>query len=275
MMKKKEKLSTEEKEMVDEIESYMKEVDSEPDVAESPLPPELQAKIHQQIETRALAREKAERERMSQEERELIRLGKIYRKRRKARKYVVLAAALVAVLALGITSIGGPEKIVEKVNWMLAGREQTNVDSDDDGIVQLEGVEEEEVYQQIEDKFGFAPVKPLYLPEQTGFLGAKMGDEIQGITITYGKDGNAKVIYFISPNYRSGSLGTDIEDEVVDEYELQSGSEKIIVKQYYLEEEKNNRWTGEFSYQNVYYLFVGMDVEKQEFEKILKNLFFS
>ena len=61
-MKKKEKLSTEEKEMVDEIESYMEEVDSEPDVAESPLPPELQAKIHQQIETRALAREKAERE---------------------------------------------------------------------------------------------------------------------------------------------------------------------------------------------------------------------
>ncbi len=76
-MKKKEKLSTEEKEMVDEIESYMKEVDSQPDVAESPLPPELQAKIHQQIETRALARETAERERMSQEERELIRLGKI------------------------------------------------------------------------------------------------------------------------------------------------------------------------------------------------------
>ena len=41
MIKKKEKLSTEEKEMVDEIESYMKEVDSQPDVAESPLPPEL------------------------------------------------------------------------------------------------------------------------------------------------------------------------------------------------------------------------------------------
>ena len=85
-MKKKEKLSTEEKEMVDEIESYMEEVDSQPDVAESPLPPELQAKIHQQIETRALAREKAEQERMSKEERELLRLGKIYRKRRKARK---------------------------------------------------------------------------------------------------------------------------------------------------------------------------------------------
>lgn len=274
-MKKKEKLSTEEKEMVDEIESYMKEVDSQPDVAESPLPPELQAKIHQQIETRALAREKAEQERMSKEERELIRLGKIYRKRRKARKYVVLAAALVAVLALGITSIGGPEKVVEKVNWMLAGRKQTNVDSDDDSIVQLEGVEEEEVYQQIEDKFGFVPVEMIYLPEGVEFLKAKIGDEIQGVTITYGKDGRAQVTCFMWPNYRAGSYGTDIEDKVMDEYGLQSGAKKIIVRQYYLEEENNNRWTGEFSHQNVHYLLIGMDIEKEEFEKVLKNLHFS
>ena len=77
------------------------------------------------------------------------------------------------------------------------------------------------------------------------------------------------------PNYRASSYGTDIEDEVMDEYELQSGAERIIVKQYHLEEENNNRWTGEFSYQNVHYLLIGMDIEKEEFEKILINLHFS
>ena len=274
-MKKKEKLSTEEKEMVDEIESYMEEVDSQPDVAESPLPPELQAKIHQQIETRALAREKAEQERMSKEERELIRLGKIYRKRRKARKYVVLAAALVAVLALGITSIGGPEKVVEKINWMLAGREQTNVDSDDDGIVQLEGVEEEEAYQQIEDKFGFFPVRIAYLPDGVEFLTAKIGDEIQGVTITYGKNGNAKVIYFIRPNYRDGSLGKDVEEEVLSDYQMKVQEVQITIKERWVEKSNEVRWSAEFAYQNVQYYFVGMDVPKGEFEKIVKNLFFS
>ena len=274
MMKKKEKLSTEEKEMVDEIESYMEEVDSEPDVAESPLPPELQAKIHQQIETRALAREKAERERMSQEERELIRLGKIYRKRRKARKYVVLAAALVAVLALGITSIGGPEKVVETFKRYTLNREQLRVNTDDN-IELIENVSEEEVYQEIEDKFGFVPVEMIYLPEGIEFLKAKIGDEIQGVTITYGIQGQAKITCFMRPNYRASSYGTDIEDEVMDEYELQSGAERIIVKQYHLEEENNNQWTGEFSYQNVHYLLIGMDIEKEEFEKILINLHFS
>lgn len=275
MMKKKEKLSTEEKEMVDEIESYMKEVDSEPDVAESPLPPELQAKIHQQIETRTLAREKAERERMSQEERELIRLGKIYRKRRKARKYVVLAAALVAVLALGITSIGGPEKVVERINWMLAGREQTNVDSDDDSIVQLEGVEEEEAYQQIEDRFGFVPVEMLYIPDGIKFLKAKIGDEIQGIDMTYGQDDKVSIVYFIQPIYRTSSYGIDVEDEAINEFSVENGGMQIIVKQYFVEEKNITRWLAEFSYQNVHYSIVGMNMEKGEFEKIVKNLYFS
>lgn len=274
MMKKKEKLSTEEKEMVDEIESYMEEVDSEPDVVESPLPPELQAKIHQQIETREMEREKAERERMSQEERELIRLGKIYRKRRKARKYVVLAAALVAVLALGITSIGGPEKIFETFEREVLGRERTGVDTDDSNEF-VESVSEEEAYQQIEDKFGFAPVRMLYIPDEIKFLKAKIGDEIQGIDMTYGQDDKVSIVYFIQPIYRTSSYGIDVEDEAINEFSVENGGMQIIVKQYFVEEENITRWLAEFSYQNVHYSIVGMNMEKGEFEKIVKNLYFS
>ena len=274
MMKKKEKLSTEEKEMVDEIESYMEEVDSQPDVAESPLPPELQAKIHQQIETRALAREKAEQERMSKEERELIRLGKIYRKRRKARKYVVLAAALVAVLALGITSIGGPEKIFETFEREVLGRERTGLDTDDSNEF-VESVSEEEAYQRIEDEFGFLAVRMHYLPKEIKFLKAKTGGEIQGIEMFYGKDENVRIFYFIQPNYRMGSYGIDIEDEVIEEYSLGNGDLQILVKRYLVAEGNDNRWSGEFSYKNVHYSIMGIDMERDEFEKILKNLYFS
>ena len=273
-MKKKEKLSTEEKEMVDEIESYMKEVDSQPDVAESPLPPELQAKIHQQIETRALAREKAERERMSQEERELIRLGKIYRKRRKARKYVVLAAALVAVLALGITSIGGPEKVVEKFKRYTLNREQVRVNSDGD-VELVETVSEEEAYQEIENKFGFVPVRMLYLPKGIEFLKAEIGEVIQRIEVFYGQEDNVKIICLMQLSYRMGSYGIDIEDEVINEYNLENGDLQITVKEYLVEKKGDNRWSGEFSYQNVHCSVIGIDMEKEEFEKILKNLFFS
>ena len=273
-MKKKEKLSTEEKEMVDEIESYMKEVDSQPDVAESPLPPELQAKIHQQIETRALAREKAEQERMSQEERELIRLGKIYRKRRKARKYVVLAAALVAVLALGITSIGGPEKVVEKFKILSLGRDQTQINSEGDTKV-IETVNEEEAYQQIEEKFGFTPAEMFYIPEGIEFLKAKMGDETQGIELFYGNGDDVNIICYMQSSYRTSSYGIDVEDEVIDEYSLENGDVQMLVKQYLVEESNDNRWLGEFFYQNVHYSIIGIDMEKDEFEKILKNLYFS
>lgn len=262
-------------ELVEEAKSIMEEVNSDQKVVDRPLPVNLRKNIDKRILALKAKEEKAEGERFSAEERELMRLGKLYKKKRKMRKYFVLAVAVVCALAFGVTSMGGPERLFEKVNWTLAGREQTNIHSDSDDILEADRVEEEEVYQQIEDEFGFYPVKPLYMPEGIEILEMNMGEEIQGINLTYEKDELVSIIYFIRPNYRNGSLGTDIEDQLEEKYETQVSGVNILIKKYSVDEQQNERWSIEFAYEGVQYFMRIIDMEEEEVEKIVKNLFFS
>lgn len=262
-------------ELVEEAKSIMEEVNSDQKVVDRPLPVNLRKNIDKRILALNAKEEKTEGERFSAEERELMRLGKLYKKKRKMRKYFVLAAAVVCALAFGVTSMGGPERLFEKVNWTLAGREQTNVDSDSDKILEASSVKEEEAYQQIEDKFGFYPVKPIYMPEGIEILEMNMGEEIQGINLTYEKDELVSIIYFIRPNYRNGSLGTDIEDQLEEKYETQVSGVNILIKKYSVDEQQNERWSIEFAYEDVQYFMRIIDMEEEEVEKIVENLFFS
>lgn len=261
-------------ELVEEAKSIMEEVNGDQKVVDRPLPVNLRENIDKRILALKAKEEKAEGERFSAEERELMRLGKLYKKKRKMRKYFVLAAAVVCALAFGVTSMGGPERLFEKVNWTLAGREQTNVDSDSDKILEASSVKEEEAYQQIEDEFGFTMVKPAYLPKQIEFLDAQMGEEIQGVNLLYGKDGEVALAYFIRPNYRVGSLGNDVEDTLLDEYSMEVNDVLISIKKYALGDSSVERWSAEFKYKEVQYFIKGTNISKEEFEKILKNLYF-
>ena len=259
-------------ELVEEAKSIMEEVNGDQKVVDRPLPVNLRKNIDKRILALKAKEEKAEGERFSAEERELMRLGKLYKKKRKMRKYFVLAAAVVCALAFGVTSMGGPERVFETFQRYTLDREQVRVNSDDMELV--ESISEEEAYQQIEDEFGFYPVKPIYKPEGVDVLEMNMGEEIQGIDLLYGKDEEIVFSYFIRPNYRNGSFGIDIEDNVIDEYNVESGNVSITVKQYAVEEIDNNRWSGEFSYQDVHYFIVATNMKQEEFKKIIKNLNF-
>lgn len=215
-----------------------------------------------------------ENEAKEAEEKELIRLGKIYRRKRKNRKYLVFAAVLVFVMALGVTSMGGAEKIFEKVTWMLAGREQTNIDSESEDVKQLTEVDEETAYKEIEEKFGFSPVKLEYLPKKVLYQESIIGEEIQKINLIYGHEDKADIIYIIRPNFREGSLGTDIEDTKLQEYQLTVNDVEMQIKQYRVEESGENKWAVEFVYQDVQYLLRMMRMEQEEVETILQNLYF-
>ena len=209
----------------------------------------------------------------SEEDKELIRLGKIYRKRKKLHRYLVAAAAIVGVLAFGITSMGGPKKVFEKFNWTLAGREQTNVDSDNEDVVQMGDVKEDEVYEQIEDKYGFYPVKPIYRPEGVILLETIIGDEIQGINMLYGKEDEVKLTYVIRPNYKTSSIGKDIEDDFLEEY-IEETEHAIIYMRKYLIDDSEERWSIQFEYKEVSYSMLIMDSNDAEVKKIVENLMF-
>lgn len=262
-------LTEEELKLLEETERFLEAIDQELEVENVELPANMYENIWKEIRTREA--EQA-RENLCDEDKELLRLGRAYKKRHRMRKYLVLAAAVVAVLALGITSVGGPEKIFETISWMLGGRKQMNVDSDSEGILHLDNIEEEKVYQQIEDQFGFLPVKLNHLPEGVEFLEAEVREETQLIFMLYGKEG-VNISYQIRPNYRAGSWGKDIEDELLDSYEIEVHGVDVSLRKYRIKDE-TIRWMVGFEYNNTSYSMLIMDLEQAEVEEIVNNLYF-
>ena len=273
MDEKRSQLTEEELKLIEETERFMEEVYSDPEVANAPLPEGMRENIFREIRAREAEKERQKEELLTDEDKELIRLGKRYKKTRKLQRYLVLAAALVLAMALGITSMGGPEKLFEKVSWMIADRRQTNVDSDSERVKSIDNISEEEVYEKIEEEFGFSPVRINYLPEHICLLESNMGDEIQGAHIIYGTEGQVNISYHIRTNYQIGSWGKDVEDELVDEYIIQKDDVAITVQEYNVAGGQK-RTIASFEYQEVGYSLAFANVESEEVDKVINKLYF-
>ena len=256
-------------ELVKSAKCIMEEVNADQDVVDRPLPPHIHEKIMQRIDAYEAKREA---ERLSAEEVEFIRLGKLYKKKRKMLKYFVLAAAVIGVLAFGITSMGENEKIFGMFKRDTLGREQTQINSSD-SVVKETDWSEDEVYEEIESKYGFYPVKLDYLPDGIGFLEVDINEQIPNIYMLYGTNENVKISYQIRPNYRESSWGKDIEDELLEEYEMQVSVMTLYILRYRVDNSVE-RWIVEFKHESASYSLIIVDYEKDEVEKIVENLYF-
>ena len=99
---------------------------------------------------------------LSEEDQEALRLGremlknqseekKIYtmrRKKRNIRRIVALAAVLILVMAVGMTSIGGPERMLQFMKSSVGGRQVSKVNSSDKNKI-IEEEDEEKAYEKI------------------------------------------------------------------------------------------------------------------------------
>lgn len=250
-----------EQELVEDANRIMEEINSDPDLRDATVPSGMHDRISEAI-------------REHEEEKELIRLGRRYKRRCKSRRYLVLVATLILAFAFGITSMGGADRLFRRVSRMLAGREQTNVDSDDGSVIMIETSDEEEVYEKIEDMFGFYPVRLNYRPNGIEFKEASIGDKIQEAVIIYGQDEDANMVYFIKPNYRSGSYGIDVEDELLERYSIEVQNVELHVRKYQVKETQTERWSAQFMYEDVGYFLIVSNIEQEEFEKVLESLKF-
>lgn len=256
---------------MEEIEGVLEKINNDPVMREWKAPEGLHDQLFEQIREN-----QAEKARLSDDEKELIRLGMVYKKRRKWNKLLVLAAAVVCALAVGVTSIGGPKKVIEKVQGMLESRERINNDTNEDGRVdEIEVASEVEAYQKIEDEFGFRPVELAYLSDGIEFDDIIITDGAQNIYLNYIGDNEETIIYFIYPNYRTGSIGRDVEDQLIDEYEKVVSDNTISIKEYLVEEIQESRYIAQFEYQNVYYVLRMNNIEEIEVNKIIENLYFN
>lgn len=222
-------------------------------------------------------------EQLSPEDREDLELGRQIRREReeaqekKGRKRfgkiaLNLAAVLALVSILGITSVGGPARLVEMVRTMVGEREVIKVNSDEENL-KIAEEREEEAYQRIKDAFGVDPVKIIIRPKGMRFSGVEIDTTIQIAEMFYQYE-EKTVVYFINASYAETSWGIDVEDEVTDSYRLEKKGTEIEIKEYQISNTGENRYSASYKYGGVEYFLMGT-MEKEDMEIIVKNLHFN
>lgn len=255
------------------------------------------ARVREQIrayEMEQTRKETEEREEainhLSEEDREALELGrkmlkagigqndpeepsgkKVRRKKKPLKIYLALAAVIVCVLAMGITSMGGPERIVRMVRQNVGEREveKSNMSHK---IKMIEGEDEEKAYQEIGDVFNTDIVKIFVCLPGMSFDSVEFYKDKQMAELFYLYN-KKTIVYRINAPYREESWGIDFEDTVEEEYFENINGCRVKVAEYKIDKEDLPKWVAKFEYNNIEYMLTGT-MEKKDFEKILKNLFF-
>lgn len=284
-------------ELMEESNRILNEVASDNSLCDVSVSEEMEQALEKGI--REFDEARASYERLSEEDKEALRLGKellaqgrdtadvskeehsenvsggkiigFRKKRRKAFVLVVLAATL--VLAIGMTSIGGAPFLLKIRQQLVGDREmvKVNTEREDDSNRNTDMWEEEKVFEMFKEKFGFTPVRLQYLPDGTELLEYGIDEDLLKGYLLYqcGKD---IVEYRVILNYRDASYSYDVEEQIEDEYEMDINGQLIRIRQYLVAKE-TYAYMAEFEYKNAFYTINSM-LEKSEFEKILKNLYF-
>lgn len=258
-----------------EADRIMAEVESDPSMKDVVAPEEIYTKLKQQIHEHQ-EEEKRDRESRTKEEEELIRLGKIYKKKRARRKYYVLLVAVLCALGVGTVSFGDGKKVFTKIQGIFDKGSHTRIsDGSDDKFDGDTMANEEDAYEKIEEVFGFVPVKMYYIPDGMEFAEFFIEEEKQSLRMYYTDKVGKSISYRVVTNYRSGSVAVDIEDVLLQEYEKEVEEVKINISKYEVKENNTFRWVARFVYGESQYSLLFMGMDENEVEKVIENLFFA
>ena len=198
---------------------------------------------------------------------------KVIRKKKKSKLVIgALAAVLILVCGSVMTSVGS--KSYWKTLWNDSnGDEQNNgIDVENMESIETEDIDEMEVDKKITKVMGVSLVKMQYKPKDM-VLKRYIIDEEQRMAILFYQYGEEVIKYYMYTNSTDSSFGEKTVDQLLDEYEFQNGKHSILVKQYEIKNSDEERYIAEFEYKDIHYQIKG-SMEKEEFEKILENLFF-
>lgn len=179
---------------------------------------------------------------------------------------------LILVCGSVMTSVGS--KSYWKVLWEREnGDENSNIiNVEDMETKESEDIDEVGVYKEIAKVMGNYLVRMEYKPEDMA-LKRYTVDGDQRRAILFYKYENEIIRYTMYMNSKDSSLGQKAIDKLLDEYIVMNGEKEINVKEYEIKDKKGKRYIAEFEDKGIQYQLKGV-MEKEEFEKILKNLFF-
>lgn len=194
--------------------------------------------------------------------------------RRKAYLSRVAAAVVIVLLAggIGVTSFGGPERVMEIVKSKVGTRKVEKINSNEENLV-IKEENEEQAYQKIKDELGIEPVRIVDRPNGFKYEDAKLEKDAQISEILYQYKGE-NILYTISMAQSNDSWGIDLEDKEVKKYTKKIKGVNMSIHEYITLESKKRRYVAKFKYSGVGYYLTGV-MPKEDFNNILKKLYFS
>lgn len=194
--------------------------------------------------------------------------------RRKAYLSRVVAAVVIVLLAggIGVTSFGGPERVMEIVKSKVGTREVEKINSNEENLV-IKEENEEQAYQKIKDELGIKPVRLAIRPKGFKYKWIKIEKDAQISEIMYQYKGE-NILYTISAMQSNNSMGLDADDKEVDKYMKKVNGVNISIQEYITSESKKKKYIAKFKYGGTGYYLAGI-MPRDEFINLLKNLHFS
>lgn len=193
--------------------------------------------------------------------------------RRKAYLSRVAAAVVIVLLAggIGVTSFGGPERVMEIVKSKVGTREVEKINSNEENLV-IKEENEEQAYQKIKDELGIDPVRIVIRPKEFKFGWAKIENNAQISEMLYRYRGE-NIFFVINASQSNNSWGTNVDDKKIKDYTRKIKGVKFQIKEFETVKSKERRYAARFEYGGTGYYLMGV-MPRRDFNNILKNLHF-
>lgn len=261
-MKKLRKLSLKE-ELEKEAAEIEKELAEDPELDNLKVSKELDDAIYAEIQ----------RYEKEQEEDKIKEFPlRTYKKKKRAKLLVALVAILVLVMGMSVSSVGSKSYMKELIE-KFTGKSQMDVTNVKDMDSQDTNEWEENIaYQKVDEMIKVNCVRLLDGPKEMHFISDSIKEDIQQADLFYEYKGET-IRYEIYLNQTDSSRGVTKEDDEITTYELNVQNNQIKISERKTEKAEANVMTAEFEYKGVFYQLRGK-MEKNEFNKILKNLKF-
>ncbi len=197
--------------------------------------------------------------------------------RRKKKRYVVLALAAVLVLVFGSVMTGVGSKSYWKILWdrMIGEEEQvTFVEVENMETQETDDIDELQLFKTISEELGILPVRFGYMPNNMFIKDYELAFDQNKAVLLYDYNGQT-IKYTMYMNDADSSFAQTELDKLTNEYQIETDEKvNIDVKEYQIDGSNNKRYVAEFEYMDAQYEIKGI-IEKEELDKILKNLYFS
>lgn len=195
-------------------------------------------------------------------------------KKKKKKIYLIVAVAAILLMGLGTTAIGENPFVTFIRDSKIKEENITHISNERNGQETEGSVKytEADVYKEIEDGFGFAPIKIDERPEEMFFVEGYVSKELGEACLLY-QCGEESVEYRIIANYNSKATGYIVPDKVKDENILCVDDVPIDIKECKISKNNKREYVAQFEYKNVHYV-INTTLSKNNLEEILKKIKF-